>query len=93
VYLYTASTLDGCTTTGHNGLAGGVFAGYTCQSGFAGYSLSVQPTHGHTGAYVYLNTLTRTTCFSAGRNGVAGGVFAAFDCQSGVAGYSLMVKD
>lgn len=94
VYLYTASTQAGCATAGHNGVAGGVFAGYTCQSGFAGYSLSVQPTPGHTGgSYVYLNTLTQATCASAGRNGVAGGVFSAFYCQNGFAGYSLMVKD
>lgn len=94
VYLYTASSLASCTATGNNGVAGGVFAGFTCRSGFAGYSLSVQPTPGHTGgAYVSLATLTLTTCTSAGRNGVGGGVFTGFYCQNGFAGYSLMVKD
>lgn len=94
VYLYTASSLAGCATTGNNGVAGRVFARFSCQSGFAGYSLSVEPTRGHTGgASVYLATLPLTTCSSAGRNGVAGGVFTTFYCQNGFAGYSLMVKD
>jgi len=93
VYIYTAGTLAECTTTGGNGVGGGVFAGYSCQSGFAGYSLSVRPTLGHTGKTVYLNTMTASKCQSAGMNGVVGGVFTGFSCQSGFVGYSLMVRD
>jgi len=93
VYLYT-DTLAGCTTSGTNGVAAGVFASYNCQLGFAGYSVSVKPTRGHHGdEYVYINTLTQQWCELAGSNGVAGGVFTDYYCQNGFAGYSLMVLD
>ncbi|MEJ2853762.1 MULTISPECIES: hypothetical protein [unclassified Saccharothrix] len=91
VYLYTGSNAH-CTTTGDNGVAGGVFSGYGCRSGFAGYSLSVDAT-GASFSNVYLNTFsTLATCTSAGDNGTTGGVWGSYHCQSGFAGYSLSVS-
>ncbi|WP_433268050.1 hypothetical protein ACQPZF_03215 [Actinosynnema sp. CS-041913] len=91
VYLYT-TTLSGCTFTGDNGVAGGVFADYECKSGVAGYSVLVEPTYGSFND-VYLNTLTLANCEFAGDNGVNGGVWADYECQLGVAGYSLKVSN
>jgi hypothetical protein len=93
VYLYT-TTGDRCTMAGDNGVNGGVFATYHCQNGFAGYSLSVTRTAGHTGASTYIGTLdTLAQCQMAGDNGVFGRVFSGYTCQTGFVGYSLIVRD
>lgn len=90
VFLYTGSS-GHCTTSGNNGVAGGVFASYTCQSGVAGYSLSVTAKSGSVSG-VYLNTFpSLADCQGVGNNGKAGGVFTSYHCQNGVAGYSLSV--
>ncbi|MGH3862449.1 hypothetical protein [Actinokineospora sp.] len=90
VYLYTG-TSGHCATSGANGVAGGVFASYTCQAGFAGYSLSVTPKAGSV-SDVYLNTFsTLAACEGAGGNGTSGGVFTSYHCQNGIAGHSLSV--
>lgn len=57
VFLYTGSS-GHCATSGDNGVAGGVFASYTCQAGFAGYSLSVTAKSGSV-SDVYINTFAR----------------------------------
>lgn len=95
VYLYVGP-LSHCQTTGDNGVAGGVFSSYTCQLGFAGYSVLVAPAAGSV-SNVYLNTFgspfgTIETCDQAGDNGVAGGAFTSYHCQLGIAGYSLSVS-
>lgn len=90
VFLYTGSS-GHCATSGDNGVAGGVFASYTCQAGVAGYSLSVTPKAGSVSG-VYINTFsTLASCDSVGRNGKSGGVFTSYHCQNGIAGYSLSV--
>lgn len=94
VYLYTTGTLNECTTTGNNGVNGGVFSSFMCQRGFVGYSLSVRRTPGHSGANVYLNTMsTLAQCQTVGTNGRSGDVFTSFHCQNGFVGYSLTVRD
>ncbi|HVK24134.1 MAG TPA: hypothetical protein VM677_22505 [Actinokineospora sp.] len=91
VYIYN-DTAAGCATSGNNGVAGGVFASYSCVNGVAGHSLFVTAKAG-TVSNVYINTLpTLASCNSAGNNGVSGGVFTTFNCQNGVAGYSLSVS-
>jgi hypothetical protein len=93
VYLYTAKTLEQCTTSGDNGVRGRVFADYHCRSGFAGYSLSVTPTKRSGTGYVGLGTMDLNQCESAGTNGLAGRVFSDYYCQVGFVDYILMVKD
>ena len=91
VFLYNG-TATHCATSGDNGVAGGVFASYTCQNGVAGHALSVTAKAG-TVSNVYINTFpTLASCTSVGNNGVSGGVFTTFHCQNGVAGYSLSVS-
>lgn len=93
VPLYTGTSAH-CTTTGDNGVAGGVFSSYHCQLGIAGYTLFAEGTPGSTGANVHLNTFsTNALCAQAGGNGVSGGLFSSYHCQSGIAGYSLNVVD
>lgn len=41
VHLTTFADLQGCEHAAHNGLRAGVWYGYECRSGFAGYSLGV----------------------------------------------------
>jgi hypothetical protein len=90
VFLYTGSS-GHCATSGNNGVAGGVFASYTCQAGFAGYSLSVTAKSGSV-SDVYINTFaTLAECDGVGGNGTSGGVFTSYHCQNGIAGYSLSV--
>ena len=91
VFLYVGTNAH-CTFSGDNGVAGGVFASYTCRSGFAGYSVLVTGTPGWTSG-VYINTFdTLAQCDSAGDNGEAAGVFTSHHCQLGFAGYSLSVS-
>ncbi|CRK60380.1 hypothetical protein [Alloactinosynnema sp. L-07] len=91
VFLYNGTAAH-CATSGQNGVAGGVFASYTCQNGVAGHALSVTAKAG-TVSNVHINTFpTLVDCNSVGNNGVSGGVFTSFHCQNGIAGYSLSVS-
>ncbi|WP_018687066.1 hypothetical protein [Actinokineospora enzanensis] len=93
-FIYV-DTLAACQDGGNNGVANGVFASYTCDSGFGGYSLHALPTAtSFNDVFVHLFS-SDTACNAAGNNGVPtpGELteWNSYRCLSGFGGWSLRV--